>query len=266
MMQPFKPEGGSPQSSCVVRRFDDSSGSSNHPLPDLALEDCPACKAGHVYRSAAEAIMHLKATHFRYVYRHTSDIHLHAHWIRSAYVVRRHLTNHHHLRLMELYIDYLTILHARAKGIHERTALRGDGDAGCTLPRGLVECFETITLFTVQISTIAFGMESEIEYRSSLPADDRDLQMNDYALTRLGHLGKTAQQAMSRAEKALILSDPAATVELGPAGPDLLIAVVLQNIQKRALLPDDEQRNYALYHNYASRLVCDRSCPGDAMH
>ncbi|KAJ4399435.1 hypothetical protein N0V91_009444 [Didymella pomorum] len=58
---------------------------------------------------------------------------------------------------------------------------------------------------------------------------------------------------MSRAETALIRSDPTAVVELGPAGPDLLIAVMLQNVRARSLLPDEE-RNYDMYHKYASKL------------
>jgi hypothetical protein len=264
MMRSFEPDGDQLHSSCVVRSSSYMSGSSPDLLPSLSIDDCSMCRSGRIYKTTTEAITHLKTNHFRSAYG--SDHYLRTYWTKSADMVRRHWTNHHHLRLVELYIDYLTMLLGRAKAIHERTAHRGDGDAGCTLPRGLVECFETITLFTVQISTIAFGMQEEIEFMDSLPAGDLDLRIYEYALTRLGHLGKIAQQAMSRAETALIRSDPTAIVELGPAGPDLLIAVMLHNVQKRALLPDDERRNYALYHNYASRLVRYGSYAEITMH
>ena len=255
-MDPFELDDEASQRLCVIRRLNDPNDSYNDlPLPYVALEACVGCKTGHVYSSTADAIEHLRAVHFRHARRDLRDGHLRAHWIQSANQIRSDLTNDHHVRLVELYISYLAMLHSQAKKIHERTASKGDGDAGCTLPRGLVECFETITLFVVQIKTIAFGIQSEIWCRLLLPAEDSELRMDDYALTRLGDLGKAAQQAMTRAEKALILADPAATVELGSAGPELLIAVLLQNVQKRALLLDDDQRNYALYHKYASRLV-----------
>ncbi|KAJ4318884.1 hypothetical protein N0V94_004214 [Neodidymelliopsis sp. IMI 364377] len=59
---------------------------------------------------------------------------------------------------------------------------------------------------------------------------------------------------MTRAEKVLMLSDPAAFVEFGPAGPELLIAVLLQNVRKRALLDGEDQGINTLYHKYASGL------------
>lgn len=259
MIETLELDVGSSQHLCVVRQPSSPSGSHEIPIPPaVALEHCVSCRAGQVYGSTAEAVAHLRIVHFRHQRRSVHDEYLRAHWVQNANQIRSDLTNNHHIRLAELYIDYLRMLYSRANKIHERTASRGDGDAGCTLPGGLVDCFETITLFFVQISTITFGTQSEFKLRMTLPMEEMGLQMDDYALTRLGDLGKAAQQAMTRAEKALVLSDPAATVEIGPAGPGSLLIVLLQNVQKRALLQGENQRNYALYHEYASGLVRSR--------
>lgn len=236
----------------MIRETEDVSRLNSDLAPSIPISDCPACKTGHIYKSPADAITHLRTTHFRSVNR--PDDSLGTGWTQSADSIRRRLLNRHHLRLVDLYKDYLKDLYKRAKAIHDRTSSRDDGDAGCTLPRGLVECFETIILFTVQIRTIAYGMQEEVECKDVLPANDFNLRMYDYAFLRLGHLGEAAKLAMSRAETALIRSDPTAVVELGPAGPDLLIAVMLQNVRARSLLPDEE-RNYDMYHKYASKLV-----------
>jgi hypothetical protein len=181
-------------------------------------------------------------------------------WVRTEDQVRKELFNKHQLRLLQICLNYLKVLYNRADKIHQGISLEDQGDlAKYQLPNDLVDCFEATALFIMQSAMSLKTTKNEMNSWQHVPGisfEELQTPAIEAALERLGELGQSAQTSMTRAEKILALSDPETSMmSMGVAGPELLVAVVLHNLQKRPLLQDVDMDVNQLYQEYTSKLV-----------
>jgi len=88
-----------------------------------------------------------------------------------------------------------------------------------------------------------------------------------HALDKLAELGQSAQASMTKAEKTLALADPERnTINMGPAGPELLVAIILQNLQKRPALDGVDMEINQLHQEHTSKLVSKLQNPEASLH
>ncbi|KAH7384605.1 hypothetical protein BKA66DRAFT_416936 [Pyrenochaeta sp. MPI-SDFR-AT-0127] len=230
--------------------------------PPFALQDCSACRDGHVHKSVQDAVYHLKRVHFKYESRLSELAHLqttHHHWVRTENQVRNELANKHQLRLLQICLSYLKTLYARAEKIHLGISHDEKTDVvRYQLPNDLVDCFEATALFIMQCATSLIAIEDEMRRWQHVPGlslEDIKTPVVEYAVERLGELGQAAQSSMTRAEKTLALSDPETNVvSMGATGPELLLLVLFQNLQKKQLLEGIDMDVNQLYQESASKL------------
>jgi hypothetical protein len=180
--------------------------------------------------------------------------------VRTEDQVRKELFNKHQLRLLQICLNYLKVLYNRADKIHQGILLEDqDNLARYQLPNDLVDCFEATALFIMQSATSLRTTKNEMQLWQHVPGiafDELQTPAIQAALERLGELGQSAQASMTRAEKTLALSDPETdTMSMGAAGPELLVAVILHNIQKKPILQDVDLDVNQLYQEYTSKLV-----------
>jgi Mg2+ and Co2+ transporter CorA len=181
-------------------------------------------------------------------------------WVRTEDQVRKELFNKHQLRLLQICLNYLKVLYNRADKIHQGISLEDQGDlAKYQLPNDLVDCFEATALFIMQSAMSLKTTKNEMNSWQHVPGiafEELQTPAIEAALERLGELGQSAQTSMTRAEKILALSDPETSMmSMGVAGPELLVAVILHNLQKRPLLQDVDMDVNQLYQEYTSKLV-----------
>jgi hypothetical protein len=184
----------------------------------------------------------------------------HRYWVRTEDQVRKELFNKHQLRLLRICLNYLKVLYNRADKIHQGILLEDqDAIAKYQLPNDLVDCFEATALFIMQTAMSLKITKNEMRLWQHVPGtafDELHTPAIKAALERLGELGQSAQASMTRAEKTLALSDPETNMmSMGAAGPELLVAVLLHNIQKKRLLQDVDMDANQLYQEYTSKLV-----------
>jgi hypothetical protein len=177
--------------------------------------------------------------------------------VRTEDQVRKELFNKHQLRLLQICLNYLKVLYNRADKIHQGILLEDQDDlARYQLPNDLVEA---TALFIMQSATSLRTTKNEMQLWQHVPGvafDELQTPAIQAALERLGELGQSAQASMTRAEKTLALSDPETdTMSMGAAGPELLVAVILLNIQKKPILQDVDLDVNQLYQEYTSKLV-----------
>lgn len=235
--------------------------------PPFALQDCSACRDGHVHKSVQDAVFHLKRVHFKYESHLTELAHLQTtyhHWVRTENQVRNELANKHQLRLLRICLSYLKTLYARAEKIHLGISHDEQTDvARYQLPNDLVDCFEATALFIMQCATSLIAIEDEMRRWQHVPGhslEEIKTPVVEYAVERLGELGQAAQSSMTRAEKTLALSDPETNlVSMGAAGPELLVLILFQNLQKMQLLENVDMDVNQLYQESTSKLVSHSS-------
>ncbi|KAF2874298.1 hypothetical protein BDV95DRAFT_627032 [Massariosphaeria phaeospora] len=215
--------------------------------PSHLLENCPSCSVGNPYRSKQNAVAHLKSSHFHY----SSFLHRLAHL--------EHLMGEQYLLVLETCLTYLRALQIRAEKIHADTLLDTSTNRGeYQLPNDLVDCFEATVMFLMQADISFSAIKDEMRHwryikRASIKHLRTPVVAN--ALEQLLNFGKSARAAMTRAEKSLALSDPRANaINMAMAGPELLVSVICQNIQKRQLMAGSEMDVNEHYQSYASKL------------
>jgi hypothetical protein len=180
--------------------------------------------------------------------------------VRTEDQLRKELFNKHQLRMLRICLNYLKVLYNRADKIHQGILLEDQNDvAKYQLPNDLVDCFEATALFVMQSAKSLKTTKNEMNLWQHVPGitfDELQTPAIKAALERLGELGQSAQASMTRAEKTLALSDPETNMmSMGPAGPELLVAIVLHNIQKKQLLRNVDMDVNQLYQEYTSKLV-----------
>lgn len=180
--------------------------------------------------------------------------------MRSQEQLRRELQNKRLLRLLRICLNYLGILHQRAKKIHIGVSQDdSDDSAKYQLPNDLVDCFEATAVFIMQAAASVKMIKDELGAWQFIPGfsiEQYETPIVATALSRLGELGKAAQASMTRAEKTLALSDPETDIlSLGPAGPEYLVAIICQNLQKKQLIEGVDMDVNELYQSYSSKLV-----------
>jgi hypothetical protein len=241
--------------------------------PLLPLRECPACNDGHMYKSIEDAVSHLKTAHFKYdtsvsqfvhpprTYRTQPTYRL---FVRALNDVRNELASKQQLGLLRICLNHLNILVARAEKIH--SVMSHEEQAGSVryqLPDDLVNCFEETALFVMQTATSLVAIGNETRTWQPVPGkaiDDLETPAVRSALDKLGELGQSAQASMTKAEKTLALSGTdAITVSMGAAGPELLLAIVLQTIRKKHLIDGVNMDSNQLYQEYTSKLVSNMS-------
>lgn len=233
----------------------------DHPL--LTIQDCTACRDGHIHKSVHDAVNHLKRVHFKYESSLSQLAHLQTtsrHWVRTENQVRNELTNKFQLRLLRICLNYLKVLYARAEKIYSGVSHEGEADtARYQLPNDLVDCFEATVLFIMIAATSIIAIEEDMRGWQHVPGNSLEeikTPTLEYALERLAELGQAAQASMTRAEKTLALSDQEInTVSMGAASPELLVSVLVQNLQKQRLLETVDMDVNQLYQKYTSKLV-----------
>jgi hypothetical protein len=241
--------------------------------PLLPLRDCPACNDGHTYKAVHDAVSHLKSLHFTYdrslsqfvhppsTYRAQPTYRL---FVRSLNDVRKEVASKQQLNLLRICLHHLNVLVARAEKIHSGMSPQDQaGGIRYQLPDELVDCFEETALFLMQTATSVVAIGNEMRTWQHVPGksiDDLDTIVVRSALEKLGELGQSAQTAMTKAEKTLALSGTEATmVSVGPAGPELLVSIVLQTVRKNHLVNGVNMDVNQLYQEYTSKLVSKMS-------
>jgi hypothetical protein len=237
--------------------------------PLLPILDCSSCKSGLVYRSAHDAIAHLQHIHFKYESSLSELVHpprLRRWFVRTENDLKNELANRHQLDLLRLCLTCVTILVTRAEKIHAGIALAGERDnTRYQLPNDLVDCFEATALFLMQSATSVLAMQDEMrkwQYTPGTSIEKIKTPTVKYLDDGLGEMGQFAQAAMTSAEKTLALADSDTNhVRMGAASPELLVAVLLQDVLRRQLLDGVSLDANQLYQEYTSKLVRDGVLP-----
>ncbi|KAF1832236.1 hypothetical protein BDW02DRAFT_503407 [Decorospora gaudefroyi] len=230
--------------------------------PLLAFQDCTACREGHLYKSPADAVSHLKAVHFHYETSLTQLAHLqttYRYFVRTETDVRNELANKQQLGLLRICLNYLKTLVARAEKIHAGVNNERPAGVKYQLPDDLVDCFEATALFLMQTATSVVAIEEEMRRWQHVPGkaiEELNTATVQYALEKLAELGQLAQASMTKAEKTLALAGAVETniVNMGPAGPELLLSILLQTLQRKPLLGGVDMDVNQLYQEYTSKL------------
>jgi hypothetical protein len=231
--------------------------------PLLPILDCLTCKSGHVYKSSQDAIAHLQHVHFKYGSTLSELAHnqiLRRYFVRTENNLKNELANRHQLDLIRICLNCLKILVVRAEKIHSGIAHAGERNVTrYQLPNDLVDCFEATALFLMQSATSVIAMQDEMrkwQYTPGTSIEKIKTPILKYLIDGLGEMGQTAQAAMTGAEKTFALADSDTNhVRMGAAGPELLVAVLLQDILRRPLLDGVGLDANQLYQEYTSKLV-----------
>jgi len=241
--------------------------------PKIAFADCTLCKGGHIHRSAQDAVSHLKTVHFRYKSHLRQLAHLqttHRWFVRTETDLRNEFANKQQLSLLRICLNYLNALVARAEKIHAGIAHEGGSASNYQLPDDLIDCFEGTALFLMQAAASVKAIEKEMLRWQHVPGkvvEELNTPAVQHALDKLAELGQSAQASMTKAEKTLALADPERnTINMGPAGPELLVAIILQNLQKRPALDGVDMEINQLHQEHTSKLVSKLQNPEASLH
>jgi hypothetical protein len=226
---------------------------------------CTDCQHGIPYRSLDSALNHLRRFHLS----NTTIVGLRRwswRWVTTEAELRIKLYYKQQLRLLNICLTYLELLHNRAQKIHSGILDdHGAESAKYQLPNDLVDCFEATAIFIMQAAASITAIKADMHQWRYMPEISSIEHMETPSvastLARLGELGKVAQASMTRAEKTLALSDPETDVlSVGPAGPEFLISIICQNLQNKQVLDGVDMDVNELYQSCASKLVSLISC------
>ncbi|KAF2193353.1 hypothetical protein K469DRAFT_551060 [Zopfia rhizophila CBS 207.26] len=228
--------------------------------PPIPIEDCRDCRRGMAYTNPDHGIRHLKRHHFLSspTFERLTRTGLVYNWLRTQGQVNTETQNGQQLRLLRICLKYITVLRNRAKNISDGISRsQNDNSAKYQLPNDLIDCFEATAVFISQAATSINAIKEDVipwlqpGYFNWQP----ETPTVTYALNRLGQLGQNAQASMTRAEKTLALSDPETDMmTMGPAGPEFLVSVICQNLQRQEPLDGVEMDINELYQSCSSKL------------
>ncbi|EFQ90083.1 hypothetical protein PTT_13401 [Pyrenophora teres f. teres 0-1] len=229
--------------------------------PSIPFADCTLCNGGHIHRSTQDAVSHLKTVHFKYRTSLDQLAHLQTtyRWfVRTETDLRNEFANKQQLSLLRICLNYLNALVARAQKIYTGIAHESGPDPSYQLPDDLIDCFEGTALFLMQATASVKAIEKEMlrwQYVPGGAVEELNTPAVQHALDKLAQLGQSAQASMTKAEKTIALADPEKnTVSIGPAGPQLLVATILQNLQRRPVLDGVDMEINQLYQEQTSKL------------
>ncbi|KAL7770335.1 hypothetical protein CFE70_000268 [Pyrenophora teres f. teres 0-1] len=179
-------------------------------------------------------------------------------FVRTETDLRNEFANKQQLSLLRICLNYLNALVARAQKIYTGIAHESGPDPSYQLPDDLIDCFEGTALFLMQATASVKAIEKEMlrwQYVPGGAVEELNTPAVQHALDKLAQLGQSAQASMTKAEKTIALADPEKnTVSIGPAGPQLLVATILQNLQRRPVLDGVDMEINQLYQEQTSKL------------
>ncbi|KAJ4295507.1 hypothetical protein N0V90_007520 [Kalmusia sp. IMI 367209] len=223
--------------------------------------DPPVLETPSTYRVIKKATEHLKRHHFQEGHNDRTAFLLDEHdyygWICTEGHLRNEVRIERQLSLLRSCLPTLTILRDSAAKIHREIVTdRQKRSKDLALPTNLVRCFEETALYIIQTAVMFVGIKDEC--RASDITDlleEKEAQGVHYGLLELVKLGRSAQQSMTDAEKSFARSDSGSgMVNMRPAGPEFLVAMICQNLQERRVLSGSKLDINGLYQQHTSKL------------
>ncbi|KAF2186966.1 hypothetical protein K469DRAFT_662874 [Zopfia rhizophila CBS 207.26] len=231
--------------------------------PSRSFEDCPRCHRGSIFRTPEDGIRHLAQHHFPSIPESEMEakIDMLYNWLRNEDQLRIELQYEHQLRILRHCLSCFTQLCNRARDIRDGVISNSYAKPEHPLPKHLVICFEASTVFMMQTAALINLVKQELR-KWHYTTGTLDIRFESKTITdafgRLQDVGNKAHTTLARAEKRILLMSRADlgsdTVNLAPAGPELLLAIICQNLQNRQLVDSAEMNINELYQSYLSKL------------